>query len=166
LFVSQPQPSGRFLAQGEADTIRGGGPCCRSEYLPAVNTEADSERVRIDKWLWAARFFKTRSAATQAVEGGKVKLDDERVKPARGLRIGDRLAIRIGTYEWVVTVRALSDRRGAAPVARALYEEDEQSRERRMATVGRVRAGFEPEAEHGGRPEKKQRRELRRVRGY
>jgi ribosome-associated heat shock protein Hsp15 len=131
-----------------------------------VNSVADTERVRIDKWLWAARFFKTRSAAAHAVEGGKVKLGDERVKPARPLRIGDRLAIRIGAYEWLVTVRALSDRRGPAAVARELYEEDEASRERRIAAVGRARAGFDPEPEHGGRPEKKQRRELRRVRGF
>ena len=129
-------------------------------------TEVEAGRVRIDKWLWAARFFKTRSAAAQAVDGGKVKLGDERVKPARALRIGDRLAIRIGAFEWLVTVRALSDRRGSAPVARELYEEDEQSRSRRMVAVDRLRAGFEPEAEHGGRPEKKQRRDLRRVRGY
>jgi ribosome-associated heat shock protein Hsp15 len=131
-----------------------------------VTTEVEAGRVRIDRWLWAARFFKTRSAAAQAVEGGKVKLGDERVKPARALRIGDRLAIRIGAFEWLVTVRALSDRRGPAPVARELYEEDEQSRSRRSAEVGRLRAGFEPEPEHGGRPEKKQRRDLRRVRGY
>ena len=126
----------------------------------------EDNNVRIDKWLWAARFFKTRSAAAHAVDGGKVKLGDERVKPARPLRIGDRLAIRIGDFEWIVTVRALSDRRGPAPVARELYEEDEQSRSRRIAAVGRLRAGFDPEPAHGGRPEKKQRRELRRVRGY
>ncbi len=126
----------------------------------------DSERVRIDKWLWAARFFRTRSAAAQAVDAGKVKLGDERIKPARPLRIGDRLSIRIGDFEWVVTVRALSDRRGPPTAARELYEEDEQSRSRRIAAVGRLRAGFDPEPAHGGRPEKKQRRELRRVRGY
>ena len=129
-------------------------------------SEAEAGRVRLDKWLWAARFFKTRSAAAQAVEGGKVKIDDERIKPARPVRVGDRLAIRIGGYEWLVTVRALSDRRGPAPVARELYEEDESSRERRIAAVARQRAGFDPEPEHGGRPEKRQRRDLRRLRGY
>ena len=127
---------------------------------------AETERVRIDKWLWAARFFKTRSAAAQAIDGGKVKVGDERVKPARPLRTGDRLTIRIGAWEWIVTVRALSERRGPATAARELYEEDEASRERRIAGVGRARAGFDPEPEHGGRPEKRQRRELRRVRGY
>lgn len=131
-----------------------------------MSGDTPADRVRIDKWLWAARFFKTRSAAAQAVEGGKVKLDAERVKPARPLRVGDRLSIRIGAYEWLVTVRALSDRRGPAPVARSLYEEDPESRERRIAAVGRKQAGFDPEPEHGGRPEKKQRRELDRLRGY
>ncbi|MCC7080060.1 MAG: RNA-binding S4 domain-containing protein [Burkholderiales bacterium] len=127
---------------------------------------ADVERLRLDKWLWAARFFKTRSAAAHAVEGGRVKVADERVKPARALHPGDRLSIRIGAFEWIVTVRALSDRRGPASVARALYDEDEQSRERRDAAIARVRAGFDPEPAHGGRPEKRERRELRRVRGY
>jgi ribosome-associated heat shock protein Hsp15 len=127
---------------------------------------AETERVRLDKWLWAARFFKTRSAAAHAVEGGKVKLDDERVKPARPVRLGDRLSIRIGAFEWIVTVRALSDRRGPASVAHELYEEDEPSRERRSAAVARMRAGFDPEPAHGGRPEKRERRELRRMRGY
>ena len=127
---------------------------------------AEAERVRIDKWLWAARFFKTRSAAAQAVEGGKVKVDDERVKPARQLRVGDRLTLRIGAWEWQVTVRVLSAQRGPAAVARELYHEDEASRDRRIAAAGRLRAGFDPEPEHGGRPEKRERRELRRVRGY
>ncbi len=122
--------------------------------------------MRLDKWLWAARFFKTRSAAAQAVEGGKVKVNEERVKPARPVRTGDRLTIRIGAWEWIVTVTALSDRRGSAAVARELYEEDAESRERRIAAVGRARAGFDPEPEAGGRPEKRERRELRRVRGY
>jgi ribosome-associated heat shock protein Hsp15 len=132
----------------------------------AASQGTAAERVRIDKWLWAARFFKTRSAAAQAVEGGKVKVDDERVKPARPVRIGDQLTIRIGAWEWQITVRALSERRGPAAAARELYEEDAASRERRIAAVGRQRAGFDPEPEHGGRPEKRERRELRRVRGY
>ncbi len=81
--------------------------------------------VRIDKWLWAARFFRTRSAAQQAVEGGKVKLGGERVKPSKDVRIGDELAIQIGAYEWTVRVEGLSDKRGSAPVARTLYSENE-----------------------------------------
>jgi len=129
-------------------------------------TPATDERLRIDKWLWAARFFKTRSLAAQAVEGGKVKLNDERVKAAKVLHLGDRLSIRIGDCEWRITVRAVSDRRGPANVAHQLYEEDEASRTAREEAVAKRRAGFDPEPHPGGRPEKRQRRELRRVRGY
>ena len=130
------------------------------------DTPATDERLRIDKWLWAARFFKTRSLAAQAVEGGKVKLNDERVKAAKALRIGDRLYIRIGDYEWRITVRAVSDRRGPASVAHQLYEEDGASRTAREEAVAKRRAGFDPQPQPGGRPEKRQRRELRRLRGY
>jgi len=128
--------------------------------------EQQHERLRIDRWLWAARFFKTRSLAAHAVEGGKVKLNEERVKAAKGVRVGDRMSIRIGAYEWIVIVTALSDRRGPAEVARTLYAEDEASRTQRVEAVERRRAGFEPEPQPGGRPEKRQRRELRRLRGY
>ena len=76
--------------------------------------------VRIDKWLWAARFFKTRSAAQQAIEGGKVKLNGERTKPAKDLKPGDRLEISIGAYEWSITVVQLSAQRGPATIARQL----------------------------------------------
>jgi ribosome-associated heat shock protein Hsp15 len=131
-----------------------------------MNDSSTEYRVRIDKWLWAARFFKTRSLAAQAVEGGKVKLNDERVKAAKALRIGDRLTIRIGEYEWQIAVASLSDRRGPAEVARTLYVEDEASRSQRNAAVARRRAGFDPDPQHGGRPEKRERRELRRLRGY
>jgi ribosome-associated heat shock protein Hsp15 len=130
------------------------------------NESPARERVRIDKWLWAARFFKTRSAAAQAVDGGKVKMHDERVKPAHPVRAGDLLAIHIGATEWVVTVRAVSERRGPASVAQTLYEESEQSRARRIEAMERRHARFDPEPEPGGRPEKRLRRELKRVRGY
>ena len=123
-------------------------------------------RVRIDKWLWAARFFKTRSLAAKAVEAGKVRLNDERVKPAKVLGVGDRLVIRIGLFEWSIVVRALADRRGPATVARELYIEDDPSRERRIVAGARRKEGIDPAAEHGGRPEKKQRRILERLRGH
>ena len=84
--------------------------------------------MRIDKWLWAARFFKTRSLAQQAVEGGKIKLNGERVKPAKDVRTGDTLDMLIATQDWTITVRALSDKRGPAPVAQTLYEETPQDR--------------------------------------
>ena len=85
------------------------------------------ERVRIDKWLWAARFFKTRSAATEAVIGGHVHVDGERVKPARDVKEGDRLEIRRGQQRFIVVVTGLAERRGPASAAAELYEETPES---------------------------------------
>jgi ribosome-associated heat shock protein Hsp15 len=121
-----------------------------------------SPRMRIDKWLWAARFFKTRSLAAKAVEGGKVKLNGVRVKPARELRPGDRLWVHVGVYEWDLTVLALSDRRGPASEARALYHEDETSRTRREQQLRERRLLARPGAEMKGRPTKKSRRLIHR----
>jgi ribosome-associated heat shock protein Hsp15 len=121
--------------------------------------------VRLDKWLWAARFFKTRSLAQAAIAGGKVKLGGERVKPAKELAAGDALTIRIGEFEWAVTVQALSDKRGPAQAARKLYEEDEASRARRMAQVADRRAQASMWGERKGRPTKRERRQLERWRG-
>jgi ribosome-associated heat shock protein Hsp15 len=120
--------------------------------------------TRLDKWLWAARVFKTRSAAQQAIEGGKVKLNGERTKPARDLKAGDTLVIHIGDYEWVITVARLSDRRGPASVARTLYEEDPASHAKRQEQVANRRLMSEPAAERHGRPTKKERRQLERWR--
>lgn len=120
--------------------------------------------IRLDKWLWAARFFKTRSAAQQAVEGGKVKLNGERTKPARELKAGDRLVIHIGDYEWVITVTRLTDRRGPAAVARMLYEEDSASHARRQEQVANRKVMAEPAAGRHGRPTKRERRQLERWR--
>ncbi|HEX2825208.1 MAG TPA: RNA-binding S4 domain-containing protein [Burkholderiales bacterium] len=124
----------------------------------------DESNVRIDKWLWAARFFKTRSAAQAAIEGGKVKLNGERTKPAKELKTGDRLSIHIGLYDWDVTVLKLSSQRGSAPVARLLYEEDEASRLAREDAIAKRRVTFEPAlARKGeGRPTKRDRRDLDR----
>jgi len=119
-------------------------------------------RMRIDKWLWAARFFKTRSLATQAVEGGKVKLNGTRVKPAKEIRPGDRILIHIGSYVWDVTVLALSDRRGPAPEARCLYAEDEASRLRRQQQLAERRLLANPGAGLKGRPTKRSRRLIHR----
>jgi len=144
-----------------------GYPFIRTEMTTASGKdEQDQGRTRIDKWLWAARFCKTRSVAAQAVEGGKVKLNDERVKAAKTVRVGDRMTVRIGEHEWSITVQALSERRGPAEVARTLYHEDDKSREARMAAIENKRGELDPQPVHGGRPEKRQRRELRRVRGY
>jgi ribosome-associated heat shock protein Hsp15 len=120
--------------------------------------------MRIDKWLWAARFFKTRSAAQQAVEGGRVKLNGERTKPARELKSGDTLSIHIGAYEWLITVARLVDRRGPASVARTLYEEDPASHARRQEQAANRRFMPEPAAARRGRPTKRERRQLERWR--
>ena len=116
--------------------------------------------MRIDKWLWAARFYKTRSAAQQAIEGGKVKLNRERTKPAKEVKPGDELSITIGAYEWAITILALSMQRGPAVTARTLYEESVESRTRREAEVARRRERFEPALARKGRPTKRDRREL------
>ena len=118
--------------------------------------------MRIDKWLWAARFFRTRSLAQDAVGGGKVKVGDERVKPARELKAGDVVSIRSGEYEWVVTVKALTDRRGPAEVARTLYKESDESRARRAAQAADRRAERAVRGERKGRPTKRERRDLQR----
>ena len=120
--------------------------------------------MRIDKWLWAARFFKTRSLAHQAVEGGKVKLNGERAKPAKELRVGDKLSIHIGAYEWQVSVVQLSDKRGPPAIARTLYEEDEASRAQRTEQVALRRLAGNPDAGRHGRPTKRERRQLDRWR--
>jgi ribosome-associated heat shock protein Hsp15 len=120
--------------------------------------------IRVDKWLWAARFFKTRSAAQQAVEGGKVKLDGERIKPAKEVRVGDELQIQIGAYAWTVRVLQLSDKRGSATVARTLYNEDEASRSQREEQAALRKFAAEPAQERHGRPTKRERRQLERWR--
>jgi len=122
--------------------------------------------MRLDKWLWAARFYRTRSLAQQAIEAGRVRLEGERIKPSREVKPGDRLAIRVQDEDWEIAVRALSERRGPAAAARLLYEEEEQSRlarERRRAQRSLAR---EPALERHGRPTKTDRRALRRLRGY
>jgi ribosome-associated heat shock protein Hsp15 len=120
--------------------------------------------VRIDKWLWAARFYKTRSMAQTAVGGGKVRLNDERVKVAKEVKTGDRLTIRIGEYEWVVVVIALSEKRGSAEIARTLYRENDESIAKRLAQIAdrRAQAGVWGEREGKGRPTKRERREVER----
>ncbi len=120
--------------------------------------------MRLDKWLWASRFFKTRGLAQAAITGGKVKLNGERVKPAKEVATGDGLTIRIGEFEWAIAVRGLSSKRGPAEAARKLYEEDEASRARRVAQVADRRAHASLPGERKGRPTKRERRELERWR--
>lgn len=126
---------------------------------------SESEKLRIDKWLWAARFFKTRSLAAQAVEGGKVKLNQQRVKPAKEVHIGDVLEVQVGNYTWEITVLGLSARRGPAEEARLLYTESAESQERRQAQMALRSIQVEPAAQIHGRPTKRDRRRLGRFTG-
>lgn len=118
------------------------------------------ETVRIDKWLWAARFFKTRSLATAAVENGKVRANDERVKPARNLKPGDVLQIDNGSTRWEVTVLLLLDVRGAASAAQTMYAETEKSIAARVQEQDNRKFFREPAAAIKGRPTKRDRRLL------
>jgi ribosome-associated heat shock protein Hsp15 len=120
------------------------------------------ENVRIDKWLWAARFFKTRSQAGDAVDGGKVRIGGERVKPARNVRCGETLQIDNGSTEWEVEVRALSDKRGSAEMAQKLYAETAQSILKRQQDSDKRKFFKEPSLAIKGRPTKRDRRLLDR----
>jgi ribosome-associated heat shock protein Hsp15 len=116
--------------------------------------------VRLDKWLWAARFFKTRSLAQQAIAAGRVKLDDARVKSSHEIKPGNSLAIRVGDFEWQITVKELSDKRGPAEQARKLYQESEASRVERERRKDLRRWGAEPASALKGRPTKRDRRQI------
>ena len=116
--------------------------------------------VRIDKWLWAARFFKTRSLATEAVNGGKVELNGLRPKPSKDVKVGDQLRVRLGPYIHELTVRGLSERRGPASVAASLYEESPESIAARERLREQHRIAPSVQYEEGGRPTKKDRRAM------
>jgi len=113
--------------------------------------------MRLDKWLWAARFFKTRALAVRAIEAGHVSVNGERAKPAKALRAGDGLAVRRPPFEHAVIVKALSETRGAAAIAATLYEETEESRARRTLIAAEMKAM--PVPRFKGRPTKKTRRD-------
>ena len=115
---------------------------------------------RLDKWLWAARFFKTRSLAQKAVAGGRVQLNGDRTKPAHEVKAGDRVDVRVGDWRWEIKVRALSERRGPAEEARKLYDETAASRAERERRGDLRRWGTEPAATLKGRPTKRDRRLL------
>ena len=131
-----------------------------------TDTEPSAQgRVRIDKWLWAARFFKTRSLAAEAIAAGKVEVNEERVKPAKMIQLGDSISVRLGPYLHIVTVRGLSERRGPATVAATLYEETAESVSARAKLAEQLRMA--PAAfvyEEKGRPTKRDRREIDRFR--
>ena len=126
---------------------------------------AAGSSVRIDKWLWAARFFKTRALASDAVAAGKIEVGGERVKPARALKVGELVSVRLGPYVHIVRVLGLSATRGPASVAMLLYEETPESRLARERHAWQLRHAA-PLMEPGdGRPTKKNRRDLDRARG-
>ncbi len=120
-------------------------------------------KVRIDKWLWAARFFKTRALAAEAVSGGKVLVGGERVKPARALKPGDRLRVKTGPYAWDITVQVLSERRGPAVEAQLLYLESDESRRQREALAAQIRAERVANPFQRGRPTKRDRRQIEKL---
>jgi ribosome-associated heat shock protein Hsp15 len=122
------------------------------------------EQVRIDKWLWAARFFKTRGAATEAVLGGHVHVGGERVKPAKEVRVGDTIEIRRDEIRRTVVVSALADRRGPASVAAGLYEETRESVEARERHRLERRLARPLGADLGARPTKQARRRIEALR--
>ncbi len=124
-----------------------------------------ADRLRLDKWLWAARFFKTRSLAAQAVDGGRVRLNGARVKPAKEVKPGDEVAVHVGDLEWVVDVRTLAARRGPAAAARQLYAERADSQARRQTAIDARKSLPEPAFGRRGRPTKRDRRLLKQLTG-
>jgi ribosome-associated heat shock protein Hsp15 len=120
------------------------------------------EKVRIDKWLWAARFFKTRGLASKAVSGGHVHLNGNRIKPSRPVQVGEQLRIKRGVEEFTVNVLGLSSRRGPATVARTLYEETEESVSLREQAREQRRLVRAPASRPEGRPDKRARRKIRK----
>jgi ribosome-associated heat shock protein Hsp15 len=133
---------------------------------PEARTDGESgaeqanERVRFDKWLWAARFFKTRTLAAQAVEAGQARIGNERVKPAHAVHVGDTVAVRKAGSAWDVRVTGLSDRRGSATDAALLYAETDESRARREQETLQRNAAAAHDPRFPGRPTKRQRRRL------
>lgn len=125
-----------------------------------IEEDRNPAEIRLDKWLWAARFFKTRSLAAQAVTGGKIEINGMRPRPSRMVRTGDRLTIRRGSYEWTVIVQGVAWLRGPAAQAGALYEETEESRRKRELAAAQMRMERPPEFDQPGRPTKKDRRDI------
>jgi ribosome-associated heat shock protein Hsp15 len=123
------------------------------------------DRVRVDKFLWAARFYKTRSISTEAIDGGRVRINGERVKPAKEVKVGDRIELRAGDAAYTIVVKALADKRGSADVARTLYDETADSMASRATQSEKRRRLADPAEQIIARPTKKDRRTLDRFRG-
>ncbi|WP_025770339.1 RNA-binding S4 domain-containing protein [Thioalkalivibrio sp. HK1] len=126
--------------------------------------DASLDALRIDKWLWAARFFKTRSAATQAISGGHVRISDQRIKPSRKLRRGESVRVRRGMQEWEIVVIGLYERRRSAPLAQRLYQETQDSIERRTSEDARRERAAARRAKRNDRHFRRDRREGRAYR--
>ena len=122
------------------------------------------DATRLDKWLWAARFFKTRGLAQQAIKGGKVEINGQRPKPSRLVRVNDRLRITRGELLFEVDVRGLIERRVSAPQAAELYTETESGRKAREAKIEQLRQDHQARQQRPGRPDKRQRREIKKLR--
>ncbi len=135
----------------------------RETSQPPGNVESAGQ-LRLDKWLWAARFYKTRALAVDAIESGKIELNGERPKRAHPVKVGDRVRIRHGPYEHLISVLALSDRRVSATIAATLYSEDAESKKKREETAAHVRAMNAATGYEAGRPTKKDRRAIEKFR--
>jgi ribosome-associated heat shock protein Hsp15 len=133
--------------------------------MPDPTGGGSREPVRIDKWLWAARFHKTRSLAAEAIDGGKVQVNGDRVKPAKMVRPGDEVRVRVGPYEHVLVVQATAERRGPASVAATLYEETEASRLARERLQWQLKSAAPAMDPEKGRPTKRDRRDIERLKG-
>lgn len=143
------------------------GTGAQAQQAPAPDSDdfLPPGRVRLDKWLWAARFYKTRALAAEAIDGGKVDVNGERAKRARPVQAGNEIRLRQGAVEWCLKVLDVSERRGSAEIARKLYEETEDGRRRRESVVAQIRA-MPTAFSHGqGKPGKRDRRVLRRLKG-
>jgi ribosome-associated heat shock protein Hsp15 len=124
----------------------------------------ETGRVRLDRWLWAARFFKTRALAAAAIGGGKIELNGERTKRAKPVAVGDRVRIRRGPFAYLVRVRALAERRGSPAAATALYEEEAEGKRIRERLAEQLRLAPTLRYEGKGRPTKKHRRDIEKLR--
>lgn len=116
--------------------------------------------MRLDKWLWTARFYKTRTVAVEAIDAGHISVNGERAKPAKMLKMGDRVVVRRAPFEHSITVKAFADRRGPAAIAATLFDETEESRARRTLLAAEMKAM--PQPHFKGRPTKKTRRDYER----
>jgi len=126
-----------------------------------MQSNENNEKYRIDKWLFAARFFKTRALAAEAIDRGRVAINDQKIKPAKTVSVGDKVEIRINNYQYTIEVLGLSNKRGSAPQAQQLYRETEESQEQRVLLAARLKAQPQPFFTKG-RPTKRDRREIQR----